>query len=231
MMNKSNIRDITIAVLMIGAALYVLAHPVKKYAAEEKINLAFFVPSTFSGWRSVTQDTSDYKDKWQSINELLVREYYKEGREERLGFMLEYSSDLRRNFSFHFPEGCHRAGGNEVDFLKPLEIGLGDGKIVKAKCLYIKGMKGSLEGIDKIVVYWLVIDNKQYYKTFFIKLDQLMAGLLKRAKQGFLIRVDYSEGLQYTDEHIQKARESTAGFIKELYNALDENSRIMLFGS
>ena len=88
-----------------------------------------------------------------------------------------------------------------------------------------------MEDADKIVVYWLTIDNKQYYRTFFIKLDQMLAGLLKRSKKGFLVRVDYFEGLKYTDEHIQEAREVVAGFIKELYNAIDEDSRIMLFGS
>lgn len=230
-MSKPKIRDIMMAVLMIGAGLYVLGHPIEKYAAEEKIDLPSFIPSTFGSWKSETHDTSDYKDKWQSINEVLVRDYYKGERRKKLGFILEYSSDLRKNFSFHFPENCHRAGGNEVDFLEPLEVTLADGKVIKSKCLYIKGREGGLEGIDNVVAYWLTIDNTQYYRTFFIKLDQLLSGLLKRAKRGFLIRLDYFEGIEYTDEHIQKARKAITDFIKELYNALDEESREMLFGS
>jgi len=229
-MNKLKIRDIMMAVLMMGAGLYVLGHPVEKYAAEEKVDLPSFISSTFGSWKSETYDTSDYKDKWQSINEILARNYYNERSRKKLGFILEYSSDLRKNFSFHFPETCHRAGGNEVDFLEPLEITLANGNVIKAKCLYIKGKEGSLEGVDNVVVYWLTIDNVQYYRTFFIKLDQLLAGLLKRAKRGFLIRVDYYEGIEYTDEHIQKARKAIADFVRELYNALDEESREMLFG-
>ena len=216
---------------MIGAALYVFSHPAEKYAAEEKIDLPSFIPTAFAGWRSVTLDTSDRKDEWQSINELLAREYRNEAERVRLGLMLEYSSDLRKNFSFHFPETCHRAGGNEVDFLEPLEITLGNGKAVMAKCLFIKGNKGSLEGRNKIVVYWLTIDNKQHYRTFTIKIDQMLSGLLKRAKKGFLLRFDYFEGVEYTDKHIQKARKVISSFIKELYNASNEETRKMLFGS
>ena len=134
--------------------------------------MSSFVPATFDGWISRTHDTSDYKDKWQSINELLVRNYVKAevGFLTRkiipLNFILEYSSDLRKNFSFHFPEICHRSGGNEVIFLEPLAIDLDNGKAIKAKCLYIKGVRGSIEEIDKVVVYWLTIDNKQYYLAY-----------------------------------------------------------------
>ncbi|MCK4947508.1 MAG: EpsI family protein [Candidatus Aureabacteria bacterium] len=214
---KSLIRDIIMVLLMLGAALYVFTHPAEKQSPEEKINLSSLIPAAFNDWISKTYDTSDYKDKWQSINELLVRDYYEKGKGRRLGFILEYSSDLRKNFSLHFPEICHRSGGNEVIFLEPLEIDLGNGKTIKAKCLYIKGIE---EGIDKIVVYWLTIDNKQYYRTFFIKLDQMLSGLLKKSKRGFLVRVDYSEDVEYTEKCIENARKVIANFIKDLYNTL-----------
>lgn len=236
MSSKSTIRDLVMAALMLGAALYAFTHPAQKHSPEEKINLSSFIPAGFKEWRSVTRDTSDYKDKWQSINELLVRSYYKKQggliRTEavKVDFVLEYSSDLRRNFSFHFPEGCHRAGGDEVVFLEPLEIDLGNGNIIKAKCLYIKGLKGSLEGVDKIVVYWLTIDNKQYYRTFFIKLDQMLSGLLRQSKKGFLLRVDFYDLFEYSEEGIQKARETITDFIKDLYEVLGEKEREMLFG-
>ena len=114
-----------------------------------------------------------------------------------LQMVLEYSSDLRKNFSLHFPEGCHRAAGNEIEFLPAVDIDLAPGKSIKAKCLFIKGKKDSPEDIDKIVVYWLVIDQKQFYQTFYIKLDQMMAGLIRKPKRGFLIRFDYYDNLIY----------------------------------
>lgn len=236
MIKKSTIRDLVMVVLMIGAALYVFTHPAEKYSSEEKINLAFFIPSNIADWKSVTHDTSDYTDKWQSINELLIRSYYKttaglnKSKVIPLDFILEYGSDLRKNFSFHFPENCHRASGNEVVFLDPLEIDLGEGKTINAKCLYIKGLKGSPEDFDKIVVYWLTIDNKQYYRTFFIKLNQILSGLLKRANKGFLVRIDYLEKITYSEKSIQKATKTIRGFIKDLYHSLDEQEQVMLFG-
>ena len=230
MIGKSNIRDIMMAFLMIGVTVYVLFNPLEKHAADEKINLSSFIPSAFSSRVSKTHDVSELEDKWQFLNELVVRTYYDSKTREKIDFIVEYNSDMRKNFNFHYPEVCHEVSGNEVDFLEPLEVTLADGKTITARCLYIKGKEGSLEGIDKLVVYWLTIDNVQYYRTFFIKLDQMLAGLLKRAKRGFLIRVDYYEGIEYADEHIQKARKAIADFVRELYNALDEESREMLFG-
>lgn len=236
MLKKTEIRDIVLAVLMIGAALVVLSHPVRKEEASKKINLVNFIPESFAGWRSQTYDTSNYSDQWQSINELLVRTYAKEEKGallrtfKTLDFVLEYSSDLRKNFSFHFPETCQRAAGNEIEFLKPVELELAPNKAIKAKCLFIRGMEHSPEQIDKIVIYWLVIDNKQYYQTFFIKLDQMLAGLLKRSKSGFLVRFDYFYDLKYNENDLSRAKEIISGFIQELYATLDPPTRLKLFG-
>ena len=115
--HKSTIRDIIISTVMISVSLYIFVTPRKKDAAEEKINLVSYMPASFDVWKSDTYDTSDYRDKWQSINELLMRSYYNGENQEELTFILEYSSDLRKNFSFHFHEGGCRAGGNEVTTL------------------------------------------------------------------------------------------------------------------
>ncbi|MBI4651054.1 exosortase-associated EpsI family protein [Candidatus Desantisbacteria bacterium] len=235
--NKSNIRDMTLVILILAVTLYVFSNPINKQSAQEKINLTEAIPPFFKDWRSKTYDMSDYNDQWQSINEILVRTYSKNGISSssesgliRLNFILEYSSDLRKNFSFHFPENCHRASGNEVDFFEPLEIKLTTNKSIKAKCLYIKGMENSTEKNDKVVVYWLAIDNKQYYQTFYIKLNQMLAGLLKKSNRGFLIRFDYYDGLEYKEENIKKAKEVISFFIKDLYNTLDDEKRKALFG-
>lgn len=235
-LSKAQVRDLTLVVVMLGSFLFVINRQVVKVHAGERIKLADVVPSVFAAWRSQTFDTSDYKDKWQSINELLVRQYGKENpfsfKEPvtSLGFVLEYSSDLRQNFSFHFPENCHRAHGNQIQFLEPLQMNLGHGKILKAKRLFIKGLPNSSEPDDKIVTYWLVIGETQYYRTFFIKLDQMLSGLLSQAKTGFLVRVDYSQNFEYSPEGINKAANVTGGFIQDLYDNLTPENRARLFG-
>lgn len=232
LLNKLIIRDVILSVLMISVSLYVFFTPQKKYDAAEKINLASSIPSSFNDWESTAYDTSDYNDKWQSINELLARTYYNKNNQEELDFILEYSSDLRKNFSFHFPEICLRSGGNQVIFLDPLEIAFIDSTILQAKCLYIKGLDKALVKEDRIIVYWLMIDNKKFYKTLFIKLDQMLTGLLGKSKKGFLIRVDCSsEAVKHDDQIIQKTREAISNFIEDLYDALDKNKRKMLFGA
>lgn len=236
MPNRSRVRDILISLVMIMAASIVLLNPAKKERTDEKLHLAGVVPETFNGWFSHTYDTSNYSDQWQSINELLVREYVKEKgilvrTIDRLVFVFEYSSDLRKNYSLHFPENCHRAAGNEIEFLKPVVIELAPGKSVEAKCLFIRGKTNSFENVDKIVIYWLVIDGKQYDKTFDIKMEQIFSGLLKQSKQGFLVRFDYSDDLKYSPGSIAKGKSIITGFIKELYIALDENKRAMVFGA
>ncbi|MBI3617229.1 MAG: exosortase-associated EpsI family protein [Candidatus Omnitrophica bacterium] len=148
MMTKSTIRDLIMIITMLGAFAVVQLNPVEKLAPGERVQMDKIIPREFPSylplWKSVSYDMSEYKDKWQSINELLVRKYYQRDN-ENIDFILEYSSDMRKNFSFHFPESCHRSGGNEVDFLEPLEIELSKGKVLKAKLLFIKGMKGSIE--------------------------------------------------------------------------------------
>ena len=230
-LSRSNIRDIVLFTLMIVAAFYVALNPAQKHAAEEKIDLQSIVSATFGDWVSKTYDTSDYRDKWQSINELLTRAYYNNLSREKVQFILEYSSDLRKNFSFHFPEGCYRAGGNEIEFLDPIEISLPDDNVIKAKCLYIKGSEHALVKEDNLIVYWLVIDNKQYYRTFFIKLDQMLAGILGRSKKGFLVRVDYSGAVEYSEGKIQKGRKAITRFIKDFYRSLRPEERTMFFGT
>ncbi len=236
-MKKSNLRDMVMAILMVGAVLFVLTHPAEKQSAVEKLNLVTFVPEVFASWRSNTYDTSNYSDKWQSINEILMRTYYKEKggfsllrKASRLNFVLEYSSDLRKNFSFHFPENCHRASGNEVEFLKPLQIEIESGKVIKGKRLFIRGKRGTAEEIDKVVVYWLVIDGKQYYETLPIKLDQMVSGLLKQSKRGFLVRFDYFDFDKYTPENLEMASQRINEFVRDLYDGVDEKTRKLIFG-
>ncbi len=236
MLKKTTLIDAGISVVLLLAALFVAMRPVEKAEASLKIDLATMVPEGFEPWVSRTLDTSDYADQWQSINNLLVRDYAKPNLfsftspATQVAFVLEYSSDLRNNFSFHFPENCHRAGGNEVEFLSPAEIDLGGGRILKAKRIYIKGLPNSHERTDKIVTYWLVMDGKHYYKTFFIKLDQMLSGLLSKAKSGYLIRVDYTQGFEYSSEGIAKADKVTTEFIKSLYESLPSESRVKIFG-
>ena len=233
MMTKSAIRDLIIIITMLGAFAIVQLNPVEKVASGEKIQLDKFIPREFPSylplWKSISYDMSGYKDQWQSINELLVRKYYQRDK-ENIDFILEYSSDMRKNFSFHFPENCHRSGGNEVDFFEPLEIELSKDKVFKTKLLFIKGMKGSVEEHDKLVAYWLVIDKKQYHKTFWIKVDQMLSGLLKQSKTGFLVRIDYKEGAEYSDEGLKRGRELIARFIRDLYFEVAPEDRDRLFG-
>lgn len=232
-MKKATVRDIIIIVTMLGAFGVVHLNPVEKVTPGRKIKLDAMVPRAFPSylplWKSLSYDMSDYKDKWQSINELLVRKYF-HGSKDNVNFILEYSSDMRKNFSFHFPENCHRSGGNEVDFFEALKIDLGGGKTLKAKLLFIKGVKGSIEEDDKLVAYWLVIDKKQYHKTFWVKVDQMLSGLLKQSKTGFLVRVDYSDGAEYSDAGLAKGKALIARFVSDLYDELDAEARGKLFG-
>lgn len=236
MLKKPALIDIGISAVLLLAALFVAMRPIQKADTSVKLDLAAMVPESFDPWISRTFDTSDYADQWQSINNLLVRDYAKpnlfsfSSPATQVSFVLEYSSDLRNNFSFHFPENCHRAGGNEVIFMPTPEIDLGEGRILRAKRIYIKGLPNSYERMDKIVTYWLIMDGKQQHNAFYIKLDQMLSGLLSKARSGFLVRVDYSQGFEYTPEGIAKADKVTAEFIRDLYDSLPTENREKVFG-
>ena len=237
MLKNGKVSDLALAVVLGACFFYVTANPHVKIRAERKINLETLVPSEFEGWKSVPHDTSTFKDEWQSINELLLREYYREDLYslralpvKRVGFVLEYGSDLRNNFTFHFPENCHRASGNRVDFMKPLEVTMRDGSVYQTKLIFIEGIKGTTESINKLVAYWLVIGGKRHHDTFWIKIDQMMAGLISGSKSGFLVRVDYADQLKYTPEGIARGKEIITEFLRDLYAGLDPQARKTLFG-
>jgi len=215
---------------MLVATFYVLLTPVQKFAAAEKINLSAYVPSSFGNWNSVQYDMSDYKDRWQSINELIIREYTNQVTKEQVILIVEYNSDLRRNFTFHFPESCYRAVGQEVAFLPFLSVPLPDHRVLNVKSIFVRGAKDGFNQGDKILAYWLVIDNKQYSRTFIIKLNQFFAGILQHSRKGFLVRLDSEEGIRYDDQGIRQINGTMSRFIADLYMALDENRRQMFFG-
>jgi len=231
---RAAVRDIILSIIMVTAALVVVLNPIEKTAPGEKMNISSWIPKEMPAgspkWKSLTYDTSDYSDEWQSINELMVRKYYMRD-ETNVDLFVEYSSDVRRNFSFHFPENCHRAGGNEIQFFDPLEVDLGNGQTLMAKLIFIKGLPGSIEKEDKLVAYWLVMDGKHYHKTFWIKADQMLAGLLKQSKSGFLVRVDFKEGLEYTDPSFENGKTIMSAFIRDLYDTLEPSAQDLLFGS
>jgi hypothetical protein len=112
-----------------------------------------------------------------------------------------------------------------------LDLELELGREMKVKSLYVKGAERALIKNDKIIAYWLVIDSKQFYTTFSIKLDQMLSGLLNRPKRGFLIRVDSPEGIEYNETSIQRNQEIIAKFIQDLYKALNDNKKKLLFGT
>ncbi len=223
-------RDFLLSLTMVVVAISIALTPARKQVPDEKINLARFVPASFGSWTSVAYDLSDYKDQWQSINELLVRHYTNSETGSQVYLVVEYNSDLRKNFTFHFPEDCHRSGGNEIIQLPSLTIDLPGHAGFKTKTIFVKGMDQGMVKADKLINYWLVMDDKQFSQTFRIKLDQMVDGLFNRSKQGFLIRVDTPEGLKYSDEGIRFGQQMIGNFMKDFYQALEPQERELFFG-
>lgn len=224
------VRNIIIGSVLLMGGLFILFFPPKKPAQNRNIDLERLVPDQILDWKSHTYDTKDYKDQWQSVNQLLVRTYYIESESVVVDLYLEYSSDMRRAFSFHFPEDCYRAGGNEVVSLEPLTVTLSNGKVLNAKSIFIKGSPNKREESNKLVVYWLVLEGKQIYTTFGIKIDQMLAGLLSKAREGFLVRVDIRNGIDLNKDNLQIARDTISRFINDLYNNLPETQEYDIFG-
>lgn len=204
--------------------------PPQKPNLDSKIDIQALLPEVIGEWKSHTYDTNDYQDQWQSINQLLVRTYYIENEKKFVDLYLEYSSDVRRAFSFHFPENCYRAGGNEIIFLEPLKTKLKDGRTFKAKSIFVKGLPGKREESDKLVAYWVILDGKQFYNMFGIKVDQMLAGLFSKARQGFLVRVDIREGVDLNKDNQKIAGETISRFINDLFDHLPEKQRNEIFG-
>jgi EpsI family protein len=218
-----------IIAVLLGAATVVWQGAPRKQDADKTVDLPSFVPARFSGWQSLTHDSAGYQDQWKSINELLLRTYYR-GRDDFLHLIVEYSSDLRQNFSFHFPENCHRAGGNEVFFLEPLEVRTKDGRVFRSKAIYIRGAPGTREPVDKVTAYWVTLDRRRFHTTFWLKLDQMFSGLLGGAREGFLVRVDFTDRVSYYPESIARAREDIARFLSDFYDSLTAQDKDALWG-
>jgi EpsI family protein len=223
------IRDVLLAGTMLFLGGFVLAHPVHKQDASQKLGLASIIPSEFAGWVGTTQDTTKYQG--ESINELLVRVYSQNQRNAQLDFILEYSSDLRKNFSIHFPENCHRAWGNEVVLLEPTFFDVA-GQKIPAKTIFVKGKDDGLIKTDKLVFYWLVMDGKLMADTVTIRMDQMLAGVFNESRTGFLVRVDYSgQDFHFNQDQMARAQMMVGKFLSDLSGTTDKTAQEMLFGS
>ena len=58
----------------------------------------------------------------------------------------------------------------------------------------------------------------------------MLSGLLKQSKSGFLVRIDYTEGVEYSDEGLKKGRELIRQFVRDLYYELSQEDREWVFG-
>lgn len=225
--------DLSLIAVMSVAGILLMLFPVQKAAVSAAIDLPSLVPAEIPGWTSVTYDTADYQDQWQSINFLLARTYTHTEKKHFLDFILEYSSDVRRAFSFHFPEDCYRAGGSDISFLKTFEMQLPNGQTLKAKTVLVRDTT-TTQGKGKIfrlIVYWLVLGGKQVYTTLNVKLDQMLGGLISKVKDGVLVRVEARQAVEYNQEGLMVTEERMRQYILELYAQLSEEQKRSLFGS
>ena len=188
---KFKMRDYLIGFILFLGGISVLVFPPQKMNATKKIHLDALIPVTIADWKSHTYDTKNYDDQWKSINELLVRTYYKLESNKAVDLYVEYSGDMRRAFGFHFPENCYRGGGNSFVVLDDFKIELPDKRLLQARAILIKGERGKREESDKLVVYWVVMEGKHIHDIWTIKINQMFAGLFNKAREGILVRVEY----------------------------------------
>ena len=76
----------------------------------------------------------------------------------------------------------------------------------------------------RLHIYWRI------KSSWGLKADQMLAGLLKQSKSGFLVRVDYKEGLEYSDEAFARGKQVISDFLRDLHNELAPPARSLLFG-
>lgn len=227
---KFKMRDYLIGFILFLGGISVLVFPPQKMNSTKKIHLDALIPVTIADWKSHTYDTKNYDDQWKSINELLVRTYYKLESNKAVDLYVEYSGDMRRAFGFHFPENCYRGGGNSFVVLDDFKIELPDKRLLQARAILIKGERGKREESDKLVVYWVVMEGKHIHDIWTIKINQMLAGLINKAREGIIVRIDFRNLNKEINGNYNEEIETVREFLTDFYLGLPATTKNLLFG-
>lgn len=233
-MRRRKFRFIVIlsALCIAGYAIHLKNKPVTYTGEREPVDLERMLPESFKGWEGVWMDTTDCRDRRKTLDSRLARLYTNKEKKVSVRLVVEYSSDLRNNFSFNFPEQCARKEGNAVQVLKPLNVIMPDNRFLRGRCLFIHGDESGLLEHDRLVYYWVVMGQKQFYDRRQITIDRIRSWFRKEVKHGFLVRVDHQGDLLSGPGFLKDGRAVIEEFLKDLYVSMPRRkSLVLIFGA
>lgn len=222
---------IRVAVLMlIACGVSMVMTPTLKEVAQDNVNLERMVPSSFGAWHEIKTGVvpmdlaprdGEERTMDQPYDQVLMRSY---GRSDGAIVMLAlaYGRNQRQEVKIHRPELCYVAQGFEVVDRKVGTLQLSDVRQVEAYRLVARGR-------DRVepVTYWIRIGDRIVRNAWESRVKIFRDGLNGTVPDGLLVR---ASSLARSTGDVPAAHEVQEEFLRDLYRALDEGSRVKLTG-
>ena len=216
---------VSLAFMMVAAALAWWLTPTKRIAAEHPIHLESMVPEAFGSWRVDSAAYGGVVNPQQSAlldrlySQILTRTYVSSKTGERVMLSIAYGEDQRDGMQMHYPEVCYPAQGFEVQSnrVDRLKTALGD--------LLVRRLETRLgRQRDEAVTYWTIVGDQALLGGMQKKLVEMRYGLRGEIVDGLLFRIST------IDHDSQRAFSTQDDFVAQLIDHLPSDARRRLTG-
>jgi hypothetical protein len=191
----------------------------------QRLGFAQFMPQTMGEWqRRPEQAPVDMPESLQ-INELF-QAMYLHPEFGRYAITMEYTADSRRRYELHYPDICHTVRGDRVVIYPPWLVGVQDLDPIKASLMEWEHPSGRNRALT---AYWYVNGDGVTSDTARIKLNQALAGLMRKPEASVMFRVD---AFFERDLNPARKRELLSGvtdLIQSLRSELEESHSKLIF--
>lgn len=219
MNNKSKIRGILIAFLILGVSIgYVYFVPKVKYQGKSlTAGILDSIPSKTQNWRGkdARSQNLDLDDEiYGFISRIFAKQYTNiDNSGENLALVVLDAGN------FHYPKVCFTGAGFKTEELLQRELNLQSGKI-KAHL-----MLSEKKGARILSVYWICIDKEIIPTWVEQKVKQFFYSLFSKKKVGLMVRVDVS-----VFKNIDESLALTENFLNDIYQGVPGEYREYIFG-
>ncbi|MBM5574872.1 exosortase-associated protein EpsI, B-type [Deefgea sp. CFH1-16] len=223
-MIKIKMIDVILLFLMCAAAIMAeKLIPTEKIALFRNQKLETVMPDSFSNWRleqnhAVVELPAEMKATIDKIYSETISKTYVNNKNQRVMLVIAYGKNQSDQNSVHRPEVCYPAQGFTVgnSVIETVSIADRNMSIVRLVAKY--------DIRNEPISYWITVGDYQVATGTKGKIAQLKYGLQGKIPDGMLFRVS-TIGINEMDEYKLQNQ-----FIKDLYLALDAQSREWLYG-
>lgn len=212
--------------MLLAAGLAVALTPRAKIADHgARIDLETMIPKQFGDWRvdeSIVpvQVSPDVQAKLDKIYNQVIARTYINDRGERVMLSIAYGADQSDSMAVHKPEVCYPAQGFEI-----ISMQKGTLDVAGGPQLPVVRLVAQHHNRIEPITYWISVGGHLVTGGIDRKLAQMKFTLTGSIPDGLLFRISN------IDPDADRAYQLHTKYVEQLFHALSEEGRKMLFGS